>query len=122
MIIIECCVDKDDYIQKHGAHFNDKLLEFAINIMKQKHKDFVPMGKESVDKLFAQYKNDLDYVYIANMCKADYYGSSIKDDEHLALFIKDTIEDDDAYEGRAFYRWYTDMCKQNIDIDWDNMI
>jgi hypothetical protein len=29
------------------------------------------------------------------MAKADFYGSSIKDDNSLALFIKDYIDDED---------------------------
>ena len=38
-----------------------------------------------------------DKVYVANMCQADYLGSSVpKDDEHLALFIKNMIGDPDA--------------------------
>ena len=45
------------------------------------------------------------------MCKADFMGSSITDEEHLAKYIKDVIDDEDAYDGIVFNRWYADMCK-----------
>jgi len=56
------------------------------------------------------------------MCKADYLGSSIVDDLHLAKYIKDTIDDVDGYDGIAFNRWYADMCRKGIVINWEEMI
>jgi len=56
------------------------------------------------------------------MCKADFYGSSIIDEKHLALYIKDVIDDVDGYDGIVFNRWYADMCKQGIAIPWEDMI
>lgn len=56
------------------------------------------------------------------MCRADFYGSSITDDLHLAKYIKDVLDDTDAYDGIVFNRWYADMCKMGIVIDWDEMI
>jgi len=61
-------------------------------------------------------------VFVANMCRADFYGSSITDDLHLAKYIKDVLDDTDAYDGIVFNRWYADMCKMGIVIDWDEMI
>lgn len=43
------------------------------------------------------------------MCKADYYGSSITDEKHFALYIKDTIDDEDAGDGTTMRRWYATM-------------
>jgi hypothetical protein len=40
-----------------------------------------------------------DSVYVANMCKADFLGSSIVDDVHMALYVKDVIDDPDATDG-----------------------
>ena len=56
------------------------------------------------------------------MCKADFLGSSISDNMHLAKYIKDVIDDDDAYDGIVFNRWYADMCHQGIVINWEEMI
>ena len=63
-----------------------------------------------------------DHVYVANMCKADFLGSSVVDENHLAKYVKDVIDDDDAYDGIVFNRWYADMCRKGIAIDWENMI
>jgi len=43
------------------------------------------------------------------MCKADYYGSSITDEKHFVLYIKDTIDDEDAGDGTTMRRWYATM-------------
>jgi hypothetical protein len=56
------------------------------------------------------------------MCKADFLGSSIVDELHLAKYVKDVIDDDDAYDGIVFNRWYADMSYQGIAIDWSEML
>ena len=56
------------------------------------------------------------------MAKADYLGSSIADSAHLALFIKDYIDDTDGYEGLPFNRWYADMCRNGVAIDWEEVV
>lgn len=63
-----------------------------------------------------------DYVYVAIMCKADYLGSSIKDENHLALYIKNTIDDVDASNETTFRRWLATMIGNGIPIDWDEII
>lgn len=57
-----------------------------------------------------------DYIYIANMCKADYCGSSIQGEDKLSLFIKDYIDDPDGYEGLPFTRFYADCIGKGIPI------
>ena len=63
-----------------------------------------------------------DAVYVVNMAKADFYGSSITDEKHLALFIKDYIDDEDGYDGIVFSRYYIDTVKKGIPIDWEDML
>lgn len=58
--------------------------------------------------------------FVANMCKADYLGSSVPDGLHLCLYVKDVIDDVDGYDGIAFNRWYADMCRKGIQVDWYN--
>lgn len=121
-----------NYLRYNGPHFNKKLCEFAVSLMSKKQGNnlvpIVPYTKEQVDNVLKMYgivvkNNQLhDYVYIANMCKADFYGSSIVDEKHLAMYIKDVIDDDDAYDGIVFNRWYADMCRKGIVIDWDEMV
>ena len=63
-----------------------------------------------------------DYVYVATMCKADYLRSSIKDENHLALYVKDTIDDVDASNETTFRRWLATMIGNGIPIDWDELL
>lgn len=63
-----------------------------------------------------------DSTYVANMCKADFLGSSIQDDKHMVLYIKNVIDDPDASDGTVFNRWYADMCYNGIAIDWSEML
>ena len=116
------------YLMHNGWHFNKHLCEYAVSLMKKQGKRLDPISKENVDKLLEQYKIQLDnnvgydYVFVANMCKADYYGSSIMDDKHVALYIKDTIDDEDAADGTTMRRWYATMVGNGIMIDWDDSL
>ena len=68
-------------------------------------------------------KNELyDYVYVANMAFHDFYNSSIINEEYLAKFIKDYIDDEDGYPEVAFSRFYIDTVKKGIPIDWEEML
>ena len=120
--------DMRTYLMHNGWHFNKSLCNFAISLMKKQGKRLDPISKENVDKLLEQYKIQLDnnvgydYVFVANMCKADYVGSSITDDKHVALYIKDTIDDEDAADGTTMRRWYATMVANGVMVDWDDSL
>ena len=38
------------------------------------------------------------------------------------LFLKLIIDDVDGYDGLVFNRWYADMCRTSIAIDWEEML
>ena len=63
-----------------------------------------------------------DYVFVANMCRADYFGSSILDDAHVALFVKDYIDDPDGYPELPFTRFYADCIGKGRPIIWEDML
>lgn len=126
--------DMIDYLKHNGRHFNKRLCDFAISKMKTKTsstgelRDLIPITKESIDSLLKSYNVELsnnqlyDYVYVANMCKADFLGSSIPDEQHLCKYVKDVIDDVDGYDGLVFNRWYADMCRTGVPISWYDMI
>lgn len=109
-----------NYLRYYGPHFNKKLCDFACQQL-DKH-DF---SKEKLDMLLQVHKTELknvklyDAVYVANWCKSTFYGSSISDEKHLVLFIKDVFEKEAEL---VFNRWYADMAKQGIPIEWEDMI
>lgn len=72
----------------------------------------------NIDKSIDNNDNPYDAVFAANMCKADYLGSSITDEKHLCLYVKDVIDDVDGYDGIVFNRWYADMCRKGVQVDW----
>ena len=121
-----------NYLRYNGPHFNRSLCEFAVKKMSKKVGStlvrITPFSKEEVEKVLRDNgvvleNNQLyDFVYVANMCKADFLGSSISDNAHMAKYIKDVIDDDDAYDGIVFNRWYADMCKKGVAIPWDEVV
>lgn len=121
------------YLRHYGPHFNRKLLEFAASKMTKEDSNgeqvpIKPYTKEQVKEMLALHKVKLnndqmyDSTFVANMGKADFLGSSISDEAHLAKYIKDVIDDDDAYDGIVFNRWYADMSYTGIAIDWEEML
>lgn len=100
---------------------------YKTNALKKKEY-IVPYTKEMVDNMLKTQgiKLDKDYgydaVYVANMAKADFYGSSIADDAHLAKFIKDYLDDPDGYEGIVFTRFYADCIGSGTPIMWEDML
>lgn len=116
------------YLQNYGWHFNKALCDYATSLMYKNGKKIEPLSKEFVDKLLSDNNVKLsknighDYVFVANMCKADYYGSSIIDEKHFALYIKDTIDDEDAGDGTTMRRWYATMIACGLMIDWQEVI
>ena len=117
-----------NYLSHYGWHFNKKMCEFAVSKMKKDNKIISPIHKDKVEELLKAYDIELDNdvlydaVYVVNMAKADFYGSSISDEKHLALFIKDYIDDEDGYDGIVFSRYYIDTVKKGIPIDWEDML
>lgn len=126
--------DMINYLRHYGRHFNKRLLEFAVSKMVKRisstgEPESISMIEQTLlDSKLKQYNITLnnnilyDYVYVANMCKADFLGSSIEDEEHLCKYIKDVIDDKDGYDGIVFNRWYADMCRKGIPIDWYEML
>ena len=122
------------YLRNNGRHFNKKACELAVRNMR-KYNDTTrrmeriePLDKTAVDELLKNNGITLDdargydYVYVANMCKADFYGTAIEDERHMALYIKCVIDDADAVGGMLFNRWLADCDTKGISIDWEELL
>lgn len=122
------------YLQHNGWHFGKKACDWAVSMMKKKNsatgmkERIEPWTKENVDEILktnnVQIDNNVgyDYVYVANMCKADYFKTSIPDKLHVALFIKDTIDDVDGADGAVMRCWYAKMVGAGIPVDWEELL
>ena len=95
------------YLSQYGWHFSKAMCDWAVSMMEKedgngKKVKIQPIVKDQLDTILKQYgielkkKEGCDYIYVANMCKADYLGSSISNDQYLAKFIKDYIDDPDV--------------------------
>ena len=122
----------DEYLSYYGWHFSKKMCEWAVSRMYRLVNDrpvkIDPIKKEQLDEILKRYsvrlKNDKGYdaVYVANMCKADYLGRSVKDEGAMVQFIVDTIEDPDGYEGMVLTRFYADCIGSGTPINWEDML
>lgn len=122
------------YITHFGWHFSKKACEYAVKQMERKNQAsgklerIEPLNKDQVEELLVKNNVKLDncimydHVFVANMAKADYYKSSIADEQHLALFVKDYLDDPDASDDVAFRRWTTTMYANGTPIDWEEII
>ena len=109
-----------NYLRYYGPHFNKKLCEFACKQMQK-----MEYSNEKLDVLLLSHNIEIkkaklhDAVYVANWCRNVFYGSSIADEKHFVLFIKDIFDKEPDF---IFNRWYADMAKQGIPIEWEDMI
>lgn len=117
--------DMRAYLSNYGWHFNKHLCEWAISMMRDKNKSKLSMyDREKVESMLKQHGVEIhmeqiyDAMYVLHMARADYMGSSIADEAHLAKFVGDYLNDPDGYEEVALTRFYADCVGKGIGIDW----
>lgn len=122
-----------EYLSQYGWHFSKKMCEFAVSRMERedangKKTRIQPYNKEQVEAILKQYgvelkrKEGYDCVFVANMGKSDYLGSSIPNEQYLAKYIKDVIDDPDGYDGLPFTRYFADTIGSGTPIIWEDML
>ena len=119
----------DAYLSYYGYHFSPAMARWAVSMMEPRNGGRMKvMERETVEKLLADRDIDFrkvmghDLVYLANMVVADRWGSSVKDEDQLALAIKDEFSDPDGYDGRAFTHFLSDCNAKGVPIVWEDMI
>ena len=120
----------DAYLSAHGRHFSKPMLEWSVSMMRDRNgrKAMVP-DKKRYDGMMAADGKPLERVsgyydgmYVWAMATSDYLGSSIIDEKHLALYVKDYIDDVDGNPTRAFDEFYINCIAKGIDIPWGDLI
>ena len=125
--------DMKTYLSYYGMNFSKKLYEFAVSNMRRESADgkmekVKPMTSDELKSLLSKHKIEIEHndlynaLYLAAMVKADYWGSSIEDEEHLAKYIEDTLCDVDAAEGQVLARYLADCSVGGCIIYWEDMI
>jgi len=125
--------DMKTYLSYYGMNFSKKLYEFAVGNMRRETADgkmekVKPMTADELKSLLSKHNIEIEHndlynaLYLAAMVKADYWGSSIEDEEHLAKYIEDTLCDVDAAEGQILARYLADCSVGGCIIYWEDMI
>lgn len=117
------------YLSNYGHHISKPMYKWAVSQMRDRNgKKAQPMDKEEVMGILRannveverDYAYDVPYVYM--MAKMDYYGSSIMDENHLAKYVHDYLDDIDGSDSRAFDELYVKTVALGIPIDWQDLI
>ncbi|MDD6210544.1 MAG: hypothetical protein PUB21_08070 [Bacteroidales bacterium] len=122
-----------EYLSAYGWHFSKKLCEYAVSKMKKKdasgnEKAIDAYSREQVQQLLKQHgvtlENDVAYdaCYVANMCKADYLGSSIPNEQYLAKFVKDFLDDPDGAKTKALDHYFADCLAKGKPLMWEDYL
>jgi hypothetical protein len=118
------------YLASHGRHFSKPMLEWAVSMMRDRRGNKgVALDRKKFDELMKAYNMTLernegyyDGPYVWAMAKSDYLGTSIVDEQRLAMFVKDYIDDVDGNPTRAFDEFYINCVAKGIDIPWQDLI
>lgn len=120
------------YNDTYGCHFSKEMCEWAVSQMKKREDgklvSIEPWSKDYVDSMLSAHsvklenKKGYDYVYVANMAKADFLGSSLAGEEEVALYVKDVVDDADQSDGFIFNRFFADCMYNRIPIPWSDLI
>jgi hypothetical protein len=121
------------YLKNYGYHFNHKLYKFAVENMYRKKKDgskekIEPSEKDKVDEVLKKHNITLennvmyDAAYVYSMALADFFGKSLPNEQYVAMWVKDKIDDVDQPDGYIMNEWYAKMCFAGIPIDWEEFV
>lgn len=117
------------YQRLYGPHFTKQLCDFAVSMMETDNGPITPITKQELEEklrlqnIKLEYNRLYDAVYVANMCKADYLGDAVpNNDYNLCMYVKKTIDDPDGYDGQPFNRWMSDVEGMHIPIDWSEFV
>lgn len=126
--------DMKTYLRNYGYSFSKRACDYAVSRMRKMNtatgrmEKIEPYTKEKVDELLEKHgiklKNNVGYnaTYVFNMCLADYWKSSIDDEEHLCRMVKDIIDDVDDNPDNVFRRWIISMDGNGEPIEWDELL
>lgn len=123
-----------EYLDTYGWHFSKKMCEWAVSKMKRKNpqtgkeEPLDYMDKDKVDEFLKKYNVSLpdakgyDISYILHMVRSDFFKSSIVDEPHMALYVKDFFGDPDGYPSMSFTRFYADCIAKSDMPSWEDML
>ena len=119
----------DEYTDMYGCHFNKKLYEYAVSMMRDRNGEKVEVltrdqVKEKLQNYGVELENDRGYdaAYVYAMKRSDDFESSIPDERHLAFGVKDFLDDRDGYPTKAFDHFVVDCRAKEEPIFWEDFL
>ena len=122
------------YLSTYGWNFNKKAYESAVSGMRKlnpstgRKERIEEPKKESVDEILKKYGLALEhnkgynYMYAWATGLADFYKSSIPDEQHLAMYVKDVIDDPDNPGGNLLRKYFADCVAKGEPIEWEDWL
>ena len=119
----------EEYTDQYGLHFNKKLYEWAVSMMRDRSGNRVSattkeQTEEWLKKEGVTLRNDKgwDAAYVRAMLYADNWGSSYTTENQLALGVMDFLDDIDGSKSKAFDHFVVDCRAKGEPIFWDEMM
>lgn len=122
----------EEYLSFNGWHFNKKLCEWAISLLRKKSNDKLcrlkVIPKEEIKEQFEKHDIKIencvgyDVMYVYHLILSRYYESSLHNDQDLLQAVKDYIDDPNGYDGLPLTRFYADCIGSGRPIMWEDMI
>lgn len=117
------------YLRNFGWNFNKKACEFAVSLMRDKNDSKIEFkDKEKVYEILKKYSITLEHdngyngTYAFHMGTSDYLKSSIPDEQRLAMYVKDVVDDPDNEGGNVFRKWLADCDAKGVVVDWADIL
>ena len=106
------------------------MYEFAVSGMEKSSNGakMEPLTKEEFQSrmksagIELQYDVMCDGMFVMSMAMSDFYGTSLLNDQQLAQYVKDYVDDIDQVDGFIFNRFYADCVLKGTPIDWEEML
>ena len=132
----KCRLDSNDrfpagmqeYLSAYGWHFNKEMCDWAVSRLRDWNGNKITCTKKEVDDMLARHgivlKNDKGYdrVYATALKKASCWGSSLVDEQHLAMAVRDYLDSPNSYDEIAFTQFYADCIGKGEPIMWEDML
>lgn len=121
------------YLTRYGFNFNKKAFDLAVGRMKKRNpsgkmEKITPVQKVNVEEILSAHGVVLEHdtlynaAYVYNMGMADYFGSSVPDEAHLARYVKDVLDDPDGSDELPFRFWLQKNVALGEPVDWEDLI
>lgn len=122
------------YLRNHGWAFSHKACEYAVKKMQRvnsatgKKEAIEPYTRTQAEELLTkhgvklEHNKGYDFVYVLNMCQADFLKSGVPDEANMALFVKSAIDDPDNPGGNWFRKFLVDLDAKGEGAEWEDWL